>query len=142
MSPETPEQLNDELRAGWEHLRSTAAAIAELQTTMWGDWAELTAGLATGRLAWGKVYSEYCKFVADEDLRFALELSGLGIDYARRMAEVTREHEQRLRDHLGRTAWGDRADATDGDDTGDDTGDGDGPDGKPAGKSRTAKPEQ
>ncbi|MFJ9442387.1 hypothetical protein ACIRRH_11000 [Kitasatospora sp. NPDC101235] len=137
MSPETPEQLNDELRAGWEHLRSTAATIAELQTTMWGDWAELTAGVATGRLAWGKVYSEYCRFVADEDLRFALELSGLGIDYARRMAEVTREHQQRLRDHLGRTAWGD-VDATDGDDTGDD----DGTDGKPPGSPGPGRPKK
>ncbi|MEU1285272.1 hypothetical protein [Kitasatospora sp. NPDC005856] len=116
MSPETPEQLNDELQAGWEHLRSTAANIAELQTTMWGDWAEMTAGLATGRLAWGEVYSEYWKFVADEDLRFALELSGLGIDYAQRVAEVTREHEERLRDHLRRAARGrDVAPATDDD---------------------------
>lgn len=54
MSPDTPEQLNEELQAGWENLRSTAANIAQLQTTMWGDWAELTAGLATGRLAWGR----------------------------------------------------------------------------------------
>ncbi|MFJ6383710.1 hypothetical protein ACIQI7_27350 [Kitasatospora sp. NPDC092039] len=107
MSAETPEQLNNELQAGWEHLRSTAATVAELQTSMWGDWAELTAGLATGRLPWGKVYSEYWKFVAEEDLRFAMELSGLGIDYAQRVAEVTREHEQRLRDHLRRAVEGD-----------------------------------
>ncbi|MET8539987.1 hypothetical protein ABZW03_04925 [Kitasatospora sp. NPDC004799] len=104
MSAETPEQLNDDLQAGWEHLRSTAASIAELQTAMWGDWAEMTTGLATGRLAWGEVYSEFWKFVAEEDLRFALELSELGIDYAQKVSEVTWEHEQRLRDHLRRAA--------------------------------------
>ncbi|MFE4974360.1 hypothetical protein ACFRAR_19910 [Kitasatospora sp. NPDC056651] len=111
MSPKTPEQLNDELQAGWEHLRSTAITVAELQTAMWGDTAELMAGLATGRLAWGEVYSEYWKFVADEDLKFSLELGGLGIDYARQVAEVTRWHEQRLRDHLRRTARGEHIEA-------------------------------
>ncbi|MFJ7280006.1 hypothetical protein [Kitasatospora sp. NPDC098663] len=152
MSPETPEQLNDELHAGWEHLRSTAATVAELQTAMWGDWAELTAGLATGRLAWGEVYSEYWKFVADEDLRFALELSGLGIDYAQRVAEVTREHEQRLRDHLRRAAQGGGPDTTDSDDTGTDSTDDTDTDtdstddtdtgGKPARSSRSRSPKQ
>ncbi|MGW7585152.1 hypothetical protein ACWGKU_28625 [Kitasatospora sp. NPDC054768] len=116
MSPDTPEQLNEELQAGWENLRSTAANIAQLQTTMWGDWAELTAGLATGRLAWGEVTSEFWKFVADEDLRFAQELSGLGMDYCQRVAEVTWEHEQRLRDRLRTTArGGDTAPAPEGD---------------------------
>ncbi|MBO1413487.1 hypothetical protein [Streptomyces sp. FH025] len=100
MSADTTDQLNDELHEGWENLRDTAVSIAELQTAMWGDCAELMAGLATGKVAWGEVYSEYWKFVADEYQKFALELSRVGIDYAQRVAEVTREHEQRLRDHL------------------------------------------
>ncbi|WP_316529294.1 hypothetical protein [Kitasatospora brasiliensis] len=107
MRPKTPEQLNAEIHAGWEHIRSSAITVAELQAAMWGDTAELMAGLATGRLPWGEVYSEYWKFVADEDPRFFLELGERGTDYARDVAEVTRWHEQRLRDHFHRIAWGD-----------------------------------
>ncbi|MFF4607240.1 hypothetical protein ACFY12_31460 [Streptomyces sp. NPDC001339] len=96
MSTETTEELNAELRRSWEHFRTAAVRIAELQTAMWGDYAELMTGLLNGKPTWGGVNRTCWKFVGDEGMKFASALSGLGVDYARGVVELTREHEQRL----------------------------------------------
>ncbi|MGD3112566.1 hypothetical protein [Streptomyces sp. YGL11-2] len=104
MSTETTEELAAELRRSWEHFRTAAVRIAELQTAMWGDYAELVTGLLNGKPTWGEVNRAYWEFVGDEGVKFASALGGLGVDYARNVAELTREHEQRLCEQLRASA--------------------------------------
>ncbi|GAU65698.1 hypothetical protein SSP35_02_00650 [Streptomyces sp. NBRC 110611] len=104
MSTETTEELNAELRRSWEHFRTTAVRIAELQSAMWGDYAELMTGLLNGKPTWGGINRTYWKFVGDEGMKFASALGGLGVDYARGVVELTREHEQRLWEQLRASA--------------------------------------
>ncbi|WP_043265100.1 hypothetical protein [Streptomyces sp. CT34] len=104
MSTETTEELTAELRRSWEHFRTAAVRIAELQTAMWGDYAELMTGLLNGKPTWGDVNRAYWQFVGDEGVKFASALGGLGIDYARNVAELTREHERRLCEQLRASA--------------------------------------
>ncbi|MEU9125673.1 hypothetical protein AB0C96_38640 [Streptomyces sp. NPDC048506] len=104
MSTETTAELTAELRRSWEHFRTAAVRIAELQTAMWGDYAELMTGLLNGKPTWGDVNRAYWQFVGDEGMKFASALSGLGIDYARNVAELSREHEQRFWEKLRVTA--------------------------------------
>ncbi|MGV4984398.1 hypothetical protein ACWC0C_00665 [Streptomyces sp. NPDC001709] len=106
MSTETTEELTTELRRSWEHFRTAAVRIGELQTAMWGDCAELMTGLFNGKPTWGDVNRAYWQFVGDEGLKYAAALSGLGIDYARNVTELTREYEQRLWEQLRASAPG------------------------------------
>ncbi|MEK2478975.1 hypothetical protein [Streptomyces noursei] len=104
MSTETTEELAAEIRRSWEHFRTATVRIAELQTAMWGDYAELMTGLLNGKPTWSDVNRAYWQFVGGEGVKFASALSGLGIDYARSVAELTREHEQRLCEQLRASA--------------------------------------
>ncbi|WP_438484858.1 hypothetical protein [Streptomyces sp. S186] len=104
MSTETTEELAAEIRRSWEHFRTATVRIAELQTAMWGDYAELVTGLLNGKPTWGDVNRAYWQFVGDEGVKFASALGGLGIDYVRNVAELTREHERRLCEQLRTSA--------------------------------------
>ncbi|MEU7182666.1 MULTISPECIES: hypothetical protein [Streptomyces] len=92
MSTTTTDDLNADFQDSWDNFRTTATRVAELQTMMWTDGAALVTGLLNGRLSWGEVNNEYW--------RFAKALSGLGFSYAQSAVDLTREHEERLREQF------------------------------------------
>ncbi|MGW5939357.1 hypothetical protein ACWIG3_03350 [Streptomyces celluloflavus] len=92
MSTTTTDDLNADFQDSWDNFRTTATRVAELQTMMWTDGAALVTGLLNGRLSWGEVNNEYW--------RFAKALSGLSFSYAQSAVDLTREHEERLREQF------------------------------------------